>query len=389
MGGGASGIFVAVLLKGCGLDITIFEKNKTIGKKLLASGNGKCNIHNTNGSSSDYASSSLDKNQIQKIINKFTYSDFYKLCSKLGLPLIAEGSKVYPMSYSAKSVLEVFQLSLEEVHIRCNEEIIDIKLDKNYKIKSNKQEYEYDFVVVSCGSNAHERLGGSDSGYRLGQKLGFQLVDTYPVLTPLKCKQVFCDLNGLKVFSKITLKDKNIKIIEIDGDLLFTNYGVSGFGILDISYYLNLCEIPSFSVDLLPNISKEALEKILINSIKTYKNASLCEILSGIVNPKLAKYLTNNKKSDIKSIKNIVYAIKNLQITPELTQEANNAEVCGGGISFECINIDTFESKKYKNLYIIGEVLDIVGKRGGHNLAFAWSGAYICANSIKKRMQIQ
>lgn len=354
---------------------------------MLASGNGRCNIHNSNLSLEGYQSSTIDKECLSKVFNRFGYIDFVKYLNKIGLFLEEKGDgKIYPISNTSKSVLEIFNRLINLSYVRCNEEIISIrKIDDRFILKSDIGVYDFDVVIMSCGSKANHGLGGSDSGYNLAKELKLNVVDIYPSLTPLKCEKIFDVLSGIKIFSKITIKDKEKEIYSLSGDLLFTNYGVSGFGILDISCYLHLCQEPILIIDFVPQVTREELESNLIRISKIYSNASLADVLSGYINPKLARFLSEGLNCNIKDIKKLVYIIKNFHLKPYLSQDFLQAEVCGGGVDFKEIKTETFETKKYTNLYIIGELLDIVGKRGGYNLAFAWASAYICANSIKSK----
>ncbi|WP_281267873.1 aminoacetone oxidase family FAD-binding enzyme [Helicobacter valdiviensis] len=392
VGGGASGIFCAILLASSGFKVSIYEKNKILGKKLQATGNGRCNIHNTHLNSTNYHSSTLTSQEIKKIFENFSYKQFNKKCLELGLLLKAqEDGRVYPISQSAKSVMEVFNFFIQKYQIKVflEQEIKTVEKYKDKYILNHNKSKLLDFLILSCGSEAHSKLGGSDSGFVLAKSLGINVVKTYPALVPLECQFKFLEeLSGNKIEAKITLRQNNKIQKEIVGDVLFTNYGLSGFGILDISLFIKEgCEIV---LDFFPTLELKELENIFIIWSKCEKNKKLEEILVGIINPKMAKIFSKMLKDSIvhtKSLKQMAYLLKNFIIKNPKLRGFEGAEVSGGGVSFLEVSMD-FESKQYSNLFIVGEMLDIVGDRGGYNLAFVWASATICCNHIVKIAKI-
>lgn len=395
IGAGASGIFCATLLASLKIPLILFDKNKTLGKKLLATGNGHCNIHNKNLKHSYYQSTSFTPQEIQTILNNFDYFAFEKHCKKIGLFLeCKDNGKIYPASSSAKSVINIFESLLKESHIslKLQEEILSLSYKgESFCLQSTQNSYTFSHVILACGSEASPKLGGSDKGLLLAQKLGLEILPTYPSLVPLKLNSTAINnLSGIKIKANITLKDDDATLFKTYDDILFTNYGVSGFGILDLSSYLHQTKNPKIILDLLPNFSSQQLEKSLIYLIKSYPNRSTKEILSGFIHPKLAQLLSENLKLKItntKTIKHTIYTLKNLLLDSPSYYGFESAEVSGGGVSGNEISKQTFESKKFKNLYLIGEMLDIVGNRGGYNLAFAWASAWACTKAISTHLE--
>lgn len=281
---------------------------------------------------------------------------------------------------------------LSQTTLKLQEEILSIRQSAHsYHLQSAHDSYTFSHVILACGSEAAPKLGGSDKGLALAKSLNLEILPTYPSLVPLKVDSPKLQaLSGIKIKARITLKDSTTTLYQTCDDVLFTSYGISGFGVLDASSHLHKAKNPKILLDLLPNFSEKSLENALLNLIKSYPNKSTSAILSGLLHPKLALHLTQNLKLQItntKTLKQTLYALKNLTLDSPSLHGFDNAEVSGGGISAKEINLKSLESKKFKNLYIIGEILDIVGDRGGYNLAFAWASAWACAKAIRNALQ--
>lgn len=391
IGAGASGIFCAITLLSLGIPVILIDKNKTLGKKLLATGNGRCNIHNQNTSVKHYQTSSFKAKEIQSILQKFDFKMFCKTCQKLGIALeIQEDGKVYPLANAAKSVLEVFEDLLKtskDCKICLETEILGLqKRDEKFALKSNRGEILCSFVVLACGSEAAAKLGGSDKGLQLAKSLNLKIAPTYPTLVPLCVEsRLISSLSGVKIKAKLTLKKSNQIVAEVLGDTLFTDYGISGFGVLDLSVFVALEQGLTIYLDFLPFLEEKTLENQLASLIKAYPNRNLATLLSGFLHPKIAKAFTQNNTwnlANTKQLKQFVFGLKNFELKNPIPRGFESAEVSGGGVRSEEINPNTMESRKHKNLYIIGEMLDIVGERGGYNLAFAWASAWVCVQGI-------
>ncbi|MDE5926702.1 MAG: aminoacetone oxidase family FAD-binding enzyme, partial [Helicobacter sp.] len=244
-------------------------------------------------------------------------------------------------------------------------------------------------VVLACGSEAAPKLGGSDKGLELVKSLGLEIVQTYPSLVSLKLESpLIRALSGVKIKAKLTLKKANQTLAEVLGDVLFTDYGISGFGVLDLSSFVRLEEDLQVILDFLPNFEERDLENQLANLAKTYPKRNLVVLLSGFLNPKIAKAFAQNfswNPKNTKQLKQLVFKLKNFELHKPLLKGFENAEVSGGGVSGKEINPKSLESKKCPNLYIIGEMLDIVGNRGGYNLAFAFASAWVCARAVREK----
>ncbi|MCI5969402.1 aminoacetone oxidase family FAD-binding enzyme [Helicobacter sp.] len=390
IGGGASGIFCAMLLSLHNIPITLFEKNKILGKKLLATGNGRCNIHNTHTNSTHFQSTSFLQKDLQNILQNYPFNAFAKTCQTLGLHLhTQENGKAYPLSNSAKSVLEIFTHTLNanpNLQIHLNTEITAItKSDSNFLLHSHNHTTSFKTLILACGSQAAPKLGGSNKGEILAKQLNLKHHQAYPALVPIRLDSTFDCLSGVKIKAQLTLKENTQILAQTLDDVLFTNYGISGFGALDISSFIQMRKNLTLLLNFLPNLTPKTLENALQNTLKNHSKIPLETLLGGFLHPKIAQMFAghfNFNPNNTKQRKQFIFTLQNFPCKNPHFKDFESAEVCGGGISGMEINPNTMESKKHKRLYIIGEMLDIVGNRGGYNLAFAWASAYICAKAV-------
>jgi len=389
IGGGASGLFCAILLAQKGCKVTLFEQNAKVAKKILVSGNGRCNITNKNLSKEDYFSQNPDF--VTFALQEFGFSAFEKFVNSIGLPLdVKEDGRAYPLSNEAKSVARLFEEYAKNlgVHFHYNAHINSIKDFIN----------KYDKVVVATGSRAASHLGGNSDGEAFAKEFGHSIIPAYPSLVQLEIDaKVVHKMAGAKVDGEVTLFINHQKELTTQGDILFTNYGVSGFAILDISQAASKALLEfnhvSLSLNLLPKMTQQQIATHISSVAKEMPHFSILDILVGLLPLKIATNIlefvaiapqTQGNTINTKIAKKIANCISNWRFEVEETHGFRHAEVSGGGIDTQEIDPKTMQSLKQKNLYFIGEVLDIVGRRGGYNFAFAWASAYLCANNIKK-----
>ena len=401
IGGGAAGIMAAITAKRLNknLQIDLFDANKSIGKKILASGNGRCNITNTNITSKNYIGENPDFTTFA--LKEFDFKAFEKFCKSVGLLLdVKESGKVYPLSNEAKSVTNLLQLCLEDLSINVFSEhfIKDIeKIDDKFAIKTDEFEYkDYDKVLISNGLGAAPQLNASESGLDFASKFGHSFNPTYPSLVGLQTDAIYnSKLQGVKKECNVSLFVNGNLEQEIFGDVLFTSYGVSGFAILDVSQLaaLNLSSYQDvkIAINFFPKINKNDLADQIQSLFKTAPNQKAVDILTGMVSNKIAPVLLdickislNTKASEInaKQIKAIAYQLNQWKLKVIDTQGFGHAEASGGGVRTVEIDNKTYESKLCKGLFFAGEVLDIVGNRGGFNLHFAWASGYLVGKSL-------
>jgi predicted Rossmann fold flavoprotein len=403
IGAGAAGIIAAITAKRLNknLHIDLFDANKGIGKKILASGNGRCNISNSKVTSKNYLGENPDFTSFA--LKEFDFKAFEKFCKSVGLLLdIKPSGKVYPLSNEAKSVTNLLELALKEldVNIYLESMITDIeKVEDKFNIKTQDNEYKaYDKVLISNGLGAAPQLNANESGLDFASKFGHSFNPTYPSLVGLKTDNTYNGkLQGVKKECNVSLYVNGNLEQEIFGDVLFTSYGVSGFAILDISQLavLNLSQYQDvkIAINFFPKINRNDLSDQIQTLFKTIPSQKAVDIITGMVSNKIAPVLLDickinidTKAADInaKQIKALAYQLNQWKLKIIDTQGFGHAEASGGGVRTAEVDNKTYESKLCKGLYFAGEVLDIVGNRGGFNLQFAWASGYLVGKSLVK-----
>ncbi|MBY0540846.1 MAG: NAD(P)/FAD-dependent oxidoreductase [Campylobacterales bacterium] len=403
IGAGAAGIIAAITAKRLNknLQMDLFDANKGIGKKILASGNGRCNISNNQITSKNYLGENPDFTSFA--LKEFDFKAFEKFCKSIGLLLdIKPSGKVYPLSNEAKSVTNLLELALKElgVNIYLESMITDIeKVEDKFNIKTQENEYKsYDKVVVSNGLGAAPQLNANESGLDFASKFGHSFNPTYPSLVGLKTDNTYNGkLQGVKKECNVSLYVNGNLEQEIFGDVLFTSYGVSGFAILDISQLavLNLSQYQDvkIAINFFPKINRNDLGDQIQTLFKTIPSQKAVDIITGMVSNKIAPVLLDickinidTKAADVnaKQIKALAYQLNQWKLKIIDTQGFGHAEASGGGVRTAEVDNKTYESKLCKGLFFAGEVLDIVGNRGGFNLQFAWASGYLVGKSLIK-----
>ncbi|WP_428738442.1 NAD(P)/FAD-dependent oxidoreductase [Sulfurimonas sp.] len=385
IGAGASGLFCAIKCAKHGLIVDLYEQNSKPAKKILVSGNGRCNISNTSLNVSDF--SSANPTFVEYAIKNFDFYAFEKYVNSLGLLLnVLEDGRAYPLSNEAKSVANTFIQHAQNLGVNI---ITDTKINSIIEL-----EKKYDAIVIATGSEAASHLGGCDDGYKFARELGHDLIPTYPSLVQLELNSLIAKkMQGAKVDGEVTLYINGVKENTIAGDILFTNYGVSGFAILDISQMASEALLNYQNVDiginLLPTLNAQKLSAYILKTSQNHPVFTLFDILLGLLPTKIVNGILESLQLDpkiqlidTKLTKKIANQILNWKFEVNDTHGFRHAEVSGGGVDTTQIDPKTFQSKKNGKFYFIGEVLDVVGRRGGYNFAFAFSSAYCAAKNI-------
>ena len=389
IGGGASGLLCAIFCAKNGVHVDLYEQNAKCAKKILVSGNGRCNITNTNLTCNDY----FCQNPLfmDYALEEFGFSEFEKFCKSIGLLLdIKADGRVYPLSNEAKSVafLLINHAKNLGVNFHTDTKITDIK-----KLLSR-----YDAVVVATGSQAASHLGGNGDGLIFAKETAHNIIPTYPSLVQLHLdSKIQKKMSGTKTEGEVTLFVNNQKELTCKGDILFTDYGISGFAVLDISQSASLALMNhlhvSISVNFLAGFNMQKLASHLNTLGKNMPGFTIADVLAGVLPIKIANAVLDDlnilpstcmRDIGVKLGKKIANHIVDWRFKVTDTHGFRHAEVAGGGVDTADINPKTFESLKWKNLYFCGEVLDVVGKRGGYNFAFAWASGYAAAKDIAK-----
>ena len=414
IGGGPAGMMSAITSAKQKNNVILIEKNATLGKKLLITGKGRCNI-----------TSSLEMEDFIKNIpgnGKFLYSAFQNYTNKdiinfletNGLEVKEErGNRIFPVTNKAQSVLDCFKKELKKnkVEIYLGKRVTKILTEnlENYKEKiigvelESKEKIYADKIVLATGGRSYSVTGSNGDGYKLAKALGHTITDIRASIVPLEADKRICQsMQGLALKNvKIQIKDieKNKKIYEDFGEMMFTHFGVSGPTILSSSAHLlrykNVDKLLKdkkiiLLIDLKPALSEEKLDARILRDFEEYKNKEFKNSLDKLLPKKMQEYiietseiLPEKKVNEITKIerRSLVHLIKNIEVTLENFRNIEEAIVTAGGISTKEINPKTMESKIVKNLFFAGEVIDVDAYTGGFNLQIAYSTGYLAGNN--------
>lgn len=389
VGAGPAGIMSA-LSASKNNEVILIERNNEIGKKLKLTGGGRCNITNNRDIEEFFDKIVTNKKFLFSALYNFTNRDLLEYFSSKGLEYKVEyDQKVFTKSDKADEVIEIFKRDLmkNDVRIFYNTKVQDLIIeDDTIKgiLTEEGNEILADKVIVTTGGKSHPTTGSDGSMFDILQKHGHTINNFYPALIPLVTKNGFVkNLQGVamkEVIISTTIKKKKI---QRQGDMIFTHFGISGPGVLKFSSYINKLlkdgEV-DIKIDFLPDISKEELSKIIrgsnksiLNNLKEYLPQNFIKEILNILDLTEVKVAELKKEDELKLIEHI----KEMSLTVEDTITIKAAMVTSGGVSVKEINSSTMESKKIKNLFFAGEVIDIDAETGGFNLQMAFSTGYL------------
>lgn len=386
IGGGASGLMAAVeLLSGknsfCGSDVLILERNDRVGKKLIATGNGQGNLMNANFSPSNYRG---EKSFVYSFIDSAEKINLENYLFDLGIPLCTlKDGKKYPLSRQASAVLDIIRAFLSDKGCQIQTDCKVTKVTKTndfFTIFTEKDKFFAEKVIMATGGMAAKQFGTDGTSYALAQNFGHKLTLLYPSLVQLKTEtQWIKGLKGLKETARVTAFSNGEKMTAT-GDLLFTDYGVSGNTIFQVSAILTGKKDERLEIEFLPELTKDQIIKLLERREKL-PHINKEDVLCGILNKRIGQAVLKRAKSG--DIKDIAAAIKQFTLKVTGNTGFNYAQVTKGGISTEFIDKDTMQSKLASGFYVVGETLDVDGDCGGYNVTFAFISGIIAARSIK------
>lgn len=391
IGAGASGIVTAINAKNENNRVILLEKNDRIGKKLLATGNGRCNYTNMILSEKNYSSPEF----VKRTLDEFSNEDLINYFKILGLESTLDGNRVYPISLKANSVLNILIYWLEKkgIEVKIKSQVKEIKKVKTgYEVITNGEIFKADVVVLAFGGKAMPASGSDGVSFEILKKMGIRVTNLKPALTQLKLDSKYLKhLSGTKVIGRSRLLRDEKVIEEREGEILFTNYGISGPPILDMS--VNAKEGDIIEVPLINNLKKDCIDMVY-NRYYMFPDFSLEEFLIGLVDKKFIHYIVDSLDMDKNTAMNMIFMgdfekIIGLLLKSHFKVTGNtgfkNARVTRGGVSLEEVSPENYESKKFKDLYIIGEALDIDGDCGGYNLHFAFGCGYRLGKLLREK----
>jgi predicted Rossmann fold flavoprotein len=389
IGGGASGIMAACYAAGGGNSVVLFEKQKKIGRKILVSGNGRCNITNSAISQEMYHGN--NPMVVNNIFARFGFEETVEFFQSIGLPLIEEEKgRMFPASLQATAVVRILEYELKH---RGVEVLLHRKIDRIERagegfrlITAGKEEHLFDSVILAAGSCACPPAGGSGDGYDLARQLKHTVRDPFPAILPITIPlKTVHRLQGVKWDCLIRVLHDDRVIASSEGELLFTAYGISGPASLDVSRAVNGLVtqniISVISIDLFPDHSEQEL-LALLDGLWSDASKSVGFSLVGILKTPMPEVLLHmagidpgKRAGDLSREERRMLGrfLKSVRLEPGKPRGFNEAVVAAGGVDIDEIDCTKMESRLAKNLYFTGELLDIDGDSGGYNLQFAWS----------------
>lgn len=401
IGGGAAGLCAAVYFKkeNPKATVRILESQPRVGKKLALTGNGRCNITNNNIHISRYHGNDVEfcRSALEKYNIDFTERFF----ESIGVEFASEGDKVYPASFQASSVVDCLRFAADELGIITHLEtaVTNIQTTKSgYKVICGQMSFLALNVIIATGLlSGGDRLGCDGKMLEILKKAGFKTVKLAPAIVQIKTEtDVVKQLKGVKTYANATLLADGKKLRTDFGEVLFTDYGLSGPPILQISRGVSVsksqCEV---SLDIVPEIDFITLEEKLNVRLKELSHRNLDEFFTGMLQKRIGQVLLKTigcrlsdktETLDTQKIKKLAHLMKNWKFKVLGTTGFLNSQVTAGGLSTDEFFNTTMECKTAEGLYCIGEILDIDGDCGGFNLQWAWSSAFCAADSIKENL---
>ena len=396
IGAGSAGLIAAIIAAQSGRRVILIERNPRIGRKLLATGNGRCNLTNRLVTPDRYHGAAPEF--IGTVLNQFDQSATMQFFENSGLLMKEEDNgRIFTRTNQASSVVEIMRLALSEsgVDLMLDTQVTGIEKAASWVISTGgKPAIETEKLIIATGGRAAHPLGTTGDGLYWAQKLGHTLTPIYPALVPIETVETWPkDIQGIKVEAKVRAVTSGRMIGEQTGDLLFTAYGVSGLAALALARSIAPV-MQSFTVqlhiDLFAEMSETELDQTLQRIFQNHPRRIIRESLAGVLPDsliavvlRLAKTKETIQSREISKIKclSIIKVMKDLTLTVSKLRPLKEAQVTAGGIDTREVDPHTLESKIHKGLYFAGEVLDVDGDSGGFNLQWAWSSGYVAGLS--------
>ena len=398
IGGGPAGMLAAGSAASIGADVVLFEKNEKLGKKMYITGKGRCNITNM-GDIDDFLENIIsNKEFMYSSLYTFNNDSIIDLLEKEGIDIKVErGNRVFPQSNKSSDVIKGLTryLKKNKVEIRLNSNVSAIeKLDKGFNVHLNDEKIYFDKVIVATGGVSYSVTGSTGDGYTFARGLGHKVVEPVAALSPIDLKEVDESLQGLSL-KNIRLKAhyKNKIFMDLFGEMLFTHFGISGPVVLTLSSYINRLDSKQIDlyIDLKPALTKDQLDKRILRDFEKNSNKNLDNSLNELLPKKLIAPIIDLAKIDEKKTVHqitkeereaLVDIIKNYPLKYKGLRHINESIVTAGGIDVREVNPSTMESKIVKDLYFVGEVLDIDALTGGYNLQLAYSTGFLSGINV-------
>jgi len=402
VGAGASGLAAAIAAAKNGRSVLIIEKNDKAGRKILATGNGKCNFTNLYQAPECYRSD--NGNFAMKVLSHFDVNKTLEFFEYLGIYPKVRNGYIYPYSEQASSIVSVLLMECERLNVKIiyNEKVKAVS-QPDFTIVTNRADnteavYYGKKLIIAAGGCASPNLGSDGTGYILAKAFGHSIVKPLPALVSLKSPDKFCKtVSGVRVQAKVAAYADSRPLSQEEGEIIFTDYGVSGIPVMQLSRFVSKALDKGKKVYLILDFfwehTLEEFKQMLVYRCNNNPDKTLEQMMVGLFNHKLNYILIKEAKLDPglpckrlskSDIAKLAGQIKNFTVRIASANSFDFAQVTCGGVSTYEIDPSTMESKKKKNLYFAGEIVDVDGTCGGYNLQWAWSSGYVAGTSASK-----
>lgn len=397
IGGGAAGMMAAIAAAGQGARVTILEANDRLGRKILSTGNGKCNLGNEHLDLKEYYTG--EPAFVEKCLRRFSTDDMVLFFHKSGLLVKSKNGYLYPASEQASSVLDVlrFEVAAAGIEVVTGCRVERIERDEravSLRVLGGGKNFVFDRVILAAGGRAVPKTGSDGSGYLLAKRLGHNLVPTVPALVQLRCREnFFKSIAGVRTEAELSLMEVGECRSKERGELQLTEYGISGIPVFQISRQVNYRLLRESEVeiviDFLPDFTTEAYERLYISRLLLQGERTVEEFFTGMLNKKLMQLFVrlaglkpteDIETADREKIKKVFALCRRFVVHVTGHNGYDNAQVCAGGIPLAEVT-ENLESVKAPGVYFAGEILDVDGRCGGYNLQWAWSSGYIAGTA--------
>lgn len=397
IGAGPAGIFAAINLKNSNNEVYLLDKNDRIGRKLLLTGNGRCNI--TSGKVYDDFLDHIIRNK-EFLYSSFSTFDNFAMIDFLNREgiqtIIEEDDKVFPKSMRATDIVNLFERLIKERDVKFlpNTKVKSITKDENFKLETSRGQMDFDILLIACGGLSYPKTGSSGDGYKFAKSFGHTIVEPLPSICPLYLKKTL-------PIKALSLSDIEIRTYTDDkdfsevGDILLTPNFITGPAALRLQARAARDNINRISLDFKKDMRDDELDKIILDYLDKNPKKTISNSLKGFINESLIEKLLDegkikkNKPSNQitkEERKKLASRIKNFTLETKENKNFSSAVVTSGGVKTAEINPKTMESKLVKDLYFVGEVIDIDGLTGGFNLQIAFTTAYSASLAIKEKL---
>jgi len=399
IGGGASGMMAAITAARQGRQVTVLEHKECVGKKILVTGNGRCNFTNRIQKLAYYRTDTASFPQA--VLKQFTMEDTLSFFKELGMQIKEKNGYFYPYSEQATTVLLILKKEMERLHIQIETEAEVEQIQKKGEIFScflkDGRFFIGNQLILCTGSMASPKTGSDGSGYNLAEQMGHHLVRPLPALCPIEGKDgyqknILKRMAGVRTEALLKLFIEKKIIYQERGELQLTEYGLSGIPVFQFSRYavraFEKKQKVEVKIDFLPDMDKEFCQALISRQIKHYQKTAE-EAVEGLLNKKIAVVVLTCAGIDLmerslskQQEKRLLSCLKEFQVMMTGYRGFEQAQVCSGGIAADEVNEKTLESRLVKGLYFAGEILDVDGACGGYNLQWAWTSGYVAGKGL-------